>query len=78
MFTWKVRFDDEERYDISRITSRPNPAADHGVVITPDYQKNLTGARKRMERLRDSYVDGEMTELLWALLCGDGALGSRD
>jgi hypothetical protein len=55
MARWKVRADDKERGEIEKVNARPNSAIYRGDVMTEEYQKNLAGARERLERLRDEY-----------------------
>jgi hypothetical protein len=52
---WKVRSDDKDGNDIMKLIGKPKS----NESITEEYQKSLTEARERLERLRDKYVLGE-------------------
>jgi hypothetical protein len=56
MVRWKEMVDKNERKEISELIASPNAALNRGDVMTEDYQRNLTKARERLEKLKDEYV----------------------
>jgi hypothetical protein len=53
---WKVKTDDKESKEIPGLIERPHSVMYRGEGMTEEYQKNLTEARERLERLRDEYI----------------------